>query len=146
MKPSAPEGCDCLSPVLVVRSVEEETAFLQAVFQAKVGMLDHDVQGEAQRAEATISNSTLLLARASATHAATHSVLRIAVHNVQAANRLALENGGESVPLPNQASGEENGAAVSDPQGNIWWIVPRERRPSNEEVQRLLSEQRRQRL
>jgi uncharacterized glyoxalase superfamily protein PhnB len=146
MNSGAREGWVALSSVLVVNSVEEEAAFLKTVFQAEIGMLIRNGQGEAQRAEARIGDSIFLLLRASATLAATHSVTRIPMSKVQATIELAMQNGGASVPVPDSAVEQQGDGAVTDPQGNIWWIAPQDRKPSNEEIQRRLTEQRRDRL
>jgi uncharacterized glyoxalase superfamily protein PhnB len=146
MSPSPQQGSTRISPVLVVASVEEEVAFLQNVFRAEIGMLVHNAQGEAQHAEAAIGDSILFLERATATHPATCSVLRIPMTDVQATRQLAVDYGGETDLWPGSDLQQYGGVAVSDPQGNVWWIVPQDRKPSNEEVQRRLNEQRRQRL
>ena len=146
MKRGAHEGRALIFPVLVVQSVENEAAFLQTVFEAQIGMVSHSEGGEVEHAEARIGESVILLQRASTSLGATSSVVRVATKNVQAALELALKNGGETVPLPTSNSPQQAEAAVSDPHGNIWWIVPQDGKPSNEEVQRRLAEQRRHRL
>jgi len=146
MKPGERRGWLSVSPVLVVKSVEAESAFLRTVFQAEVGMLIHGGHGEVQRAEARISNSVLVLQRASATLAVTRSMTRLPMSDVQATIQRALDNGGTTFPLQGFGLGEQDSAAVTDPEGHVWWIVPQDRKPSSEEVQRRLSEQRRQRL
>jgi PhnB protein len=146
MKSGAREDGTSIMPVLIVKRPEKEATFLQAVFQAEIGMLVHNAQGEVQHAEASIGGSSLILERASPMLPATRCAIRISLKNVQVALELALQNGGESVPLPGSGLGEQAEAAVSDPEGNVWWLVPQNRRPSNEEVQRRLLEQRRQRL
>jgi PhnB protein len=146
MKARARESRVSFSPVLAVKSVEQEATFLRVVFRAEISMLIHDSDGEAQQAEARIGDSMILLQQASPTSGATRSMMRIPMSDVQTALKLALDNGGESVPVAGWALGGHGQAAVRDPEGNIWWIVPQDRKPSNEEIQRRLTEQRRQRL
>jgi PhnB protein len=146
MKSGAGEGGVAVIPVLVVEDVEEEATFLQAVFQAKIGMLIHNAQGELQHAEASLGDSVLILERASPALPATRCAMRISIKNEHAVLQAALQNGGESVRVPSSGPGRQAEAAVGDPEGNIWWIVPADRKPSNEEVRRRLIEQRRERL
>jgi PhnB protein len=146
MKSAARAGSASISPVLVVRSVEEELSFLQSAFQAQAGMLVHDTDGATRQAEVTIGDSVLYLQRASQNHPITRSVIRIQMEDVPAAYELALQSGAAAAREPGSMRQEDGLAGVRDPAGNTWWIAPRNRRASNAEIERRLSEQRRQRL
>lgn len=146
MKSGAPQGHGNVSPYLIVDSVEKELEFLQAVFGAKTQKQLHNTRGDIWHAEALIGDTIVMLERARKDSPAGQSMLYIWTDDVDTAYKRALQNGAASVQEPQDQFYGNREAGIKDPYGNTWWIAHELEKLSNQEIERRLAEQRKERL
>ena len=145
-KSAPPKGRISVSAYLIVDDVEQELAFVKAVFDAEIGEQQRNADGRIWHGEARVGESTVMLGRASAELPASPCRLHVLVNDVDAVYRVALEHGADSVSEPKDQSHGMRDARITDPKGNTWWIARRIERLSNQEIARKLAAQRRERL
>ena len=146
MSRGTPEGNSTVSPYLIVASVEKELEFLQAVFGAETQKQLHNTRGDIWHAEARIGDTIVMLERARKASPASPSMLYMWTDDVDAAYTRALQNAGASVQAPEDQFYGNREAGIRDPHGNTWWIAHELAKLSNEEIERRLAEQRRQKM
>jgi uncharacterized glyoxalase superfamily protein PhnB len=146
VKNAAPEGYSSVSPYLTVDSVEKELEFLQAVFGAESKQQLHNARGDIWHAEARIGDTIVMLERVRKDSPASQSMLYLWTDDVDAAYQRALKNEAVSVQEPGDQFYGNREAGIKDPQGNTWWIAREIQKLSNQEIERRLAEQRKQRL
>jgi len=125
-----PEGCQTLTPHLVVKEASRAIDFYQRAFGAKqVGGVFKTPDGKVMHAELQIGDSRLMLAdefpgmgncKSPQTLGGTTTTLNIYVDDVDRLFKQALSAGAtETMPLANQFWGDRYGQ-VKDPFGHSW--------------------------
>ena len=146
MKLPALVGRSTVSPCLLVENIQDEIHFLETVFGAQVSHRRDSGEGTLWQVEVRLGNVILMIGRSQKENPPAAGMLYIWAEDVDATYARAVEQGATLISGPaDQPSGVRE-AGFRDPQGNIWWIGKQVRRPSNREVERRLTEQRRKRL
>lgn len=146
MKSSAVSATGTVSPCLLVEDIQGELAFLKTVFGAKVSQRATGFQGTVWQVEVQLGDVTLMIGRAHKDGVPVTAMLYVWIDDVDAVHTRAMAAGATLISAPvDQPSGVRE-AGFKDPQGNIWWIGRRLKKPSNRDVERRLMEQRRTRL
>lgn len=146
MKRPAPPHSGTVFPCLMVEDVEAELKFLEEVFGAQMRQRRDPNESSIWQVQVQLGDSILMIGRATTTDAAGGGALYVWTDDVGAACNRAMKAGATLItgPAANETGIRE--AGFKDPQGCIWWIGQRPRKPSNAEVERKLREQRRKRL
>ena len=139
-------GRSTVSPCLLVADIQEELQFLRAVFGAEVVGQRAETEGTVWNVEMRLGNAMLLIGRNHKDNMPSAGMLYVWTEDVEATYARALAAGATLISAPTNTPSGIREAGFQDPQGNIWWIGKRVGRLSNREVERRLTEQRRQRL
>jgi uncharacterized glyoxalase superfamily protein PhnB len=146
MNPETSKGAIEVGPLWVVQSVETEVEFLTAVFGARISGIKRSEQGQVVQAEARIGSVSMAITRSQAASPPVHAAMHVWAADVDAVYRRALAANGAKIQAPaDQPSGIRQ-AVVLDPEGITWQISQEETRGSNQDVERLLADQRKNRL
>ena len=146
MKPSAGARHSTVSPCLMVESISEELRFLEAVFGAKVRLLAGEKDRAVWQAQVQLGDTVLKIGRVHKQPVSGTGMLYVWTEDVDAACARAVRKGASLISAPIDQPWGVREAGFRDPQGNMWWIGKKNRKPSNREVERRLTEQRRKRL
>lgn len=146
MKTGAPEGYGSVSIFLVLTDVEKELEFLSMVFDAQALNRVRGPDGSLRYAEARLGDSIIMMDKVHTGHPATKSRMHVWTDDVDALFERAVQHGASIVEEPRDQTHGNREAAIEDGQGNIWGIAERLKKLSNQEVERLLTAQRRKRL
>jgi PhnB protein len=121
-----PNGCNTVSPYLVVENIPKTVDFLKRAFGAEEREQLALPDGTVNHAMVSIGDSTLMLGAARAGDAKpSSSKFYVYVKDIDAGYRTALAAGATSLVEPAiQFYGDRN-AGVKDPDGNSWWIATR---------------------
>ena len=131
-----PEGYHTVTPCVIVPGIRQVLAFLQVVFDAKVGELYLRPDGAVRYVEVRIGDSILKMGDPMVEFAPSPSRLYVYVADADAVYARALEAGAASIREPsNQFYGDRN-AMVQDPAGNVWWIATHREDVSPSELRR----------
>ncbi|MEJ2193846.1 MAG: VOC family protein [Ignavibacteriaceae bacterium] len=131
-----PENYPRVSPYLIVKDCSKTIEFLKYVFGAvereKMEMPD----GTINHAEVTISDSVIMMGKATENHQPQNAMLYIYVEDTDAVYKRAIEKDAISVMKPaDQFYGDRN-AGVKDGDGVNWWMATHVEDVSQEEIQK----------
>lgn len=135
-----------ISPFLLVESIPAQLQFLEAVFGARSTQRPGEHGRTLWQVEVQMGNVTLMIGRAHRDSPPATGTLYVWTEDVDATYARAVEAGATLISAPTDQPYGIREAGFRDPQGNIWWIGRRMITPSNGEVKRRLTEQRRKRL
>lgn len=119
---STPQGCQTVTPYLIIPNVKEFIEFTQQVFGAILKENHEDDKGVIRHAQIEIGNSHIMMGTASEQWGSQPAGFFIYVESADTSYQTALENGATSVmPPADQNYGRSCG--VNDKWGNTWWIT-----------------------
>ena len=131
-----PEGYHTVTPYLVVEGANSLIDFMKQAFDATELFRLPNENGTIGHAEIKIGDSIIMLADASAEHAARPSMICLFVEDWHASYKRAIEAGATSICEPeNQFYGDRSGG-VKDASGMQWWIGTHIEDVSPEEMER----------
>ena len=142
MKQAAAADRKSVWPGLLVENVAAEMEFLQSVFGARIEKSQENAQGTAWQIRARLGTATLLIGHAASSGTQPCGALYVWTQDVSGAYARAMERGAVVISPPASGTSGKREAGFRDPQGIIWWVGERARRPGNREVERRLAEQR----
>ena len=117
-----PEGYHTATPYLVVEGAANLIDFLKQAFDAtELVRMPHE-NGTIGHAEIKIGDSIIMLADASAEHAARLSMICLYVEDVDATYKRAIEAGATSISEPKDQFYGDRSGGVKDASGVQWWI------------------------
>ena len=146
MKRPVVVGHSTVSACLLVENIQEELQFLKSVFGAQVEQPGAGQQGTVWQVEVRLGNSVVMIGRANKDSTPAAGMLYVWLDDVDATYGRAVEQGAVLISAPMDQPTGIREAGFKDPQGNVWWIGRRARRPSNAEVERRLLEQKTARI
>jgi len=111
-----------VTPFLVVPDADIEMKFLQAAFDAVIGMCERNPDNSVRHAEIRIGDTLIMIGQAREQWKALECSLYLWVPNVDAVYAKALECGATDLMAPaDMPYGHRNGGVI-DPAGIQWWI------------------------
>lgn len=118
-----PEGYQTVTPYLTLQNPEAVMDFLKRTFDTQEIEAMRDEQGKVRHAEMKVGTSVLMFGRARDQWTPRPATFYVYVADCDAVYKKALAAGGKSITEPtNQFYGDRH-AAVSDSEGNQWWIA-----------------------
>jgi uncharacterized glyoxalase superfamily protein PhnB len=131
-----PEGCQSVTPYLVVEGASGLMDFLAKALDAKTTFSMPRPDGSIMHAEIQIGNSRVMMADANEQWKPMVMNLHVYVEDVDRYFKRAIEAGGKSLREPaNQFYGDRSGGFL-DPCGNMWWLATHVEDVSEEEMER----------
>lgn len=146
MKRPVPPHSGTVSPCLLVEDIQAEVRFLSEVFGAQLHQQRISNEPSLWQVQVQLGDSILMIGRATAAAARDGGTLYVWTEDVVGAYKRAMASGAVLISEPTETAEGVREAGFKDPQGHVWWIGERIRRPSNLEVEQRLREQRRKRL
>ncbi len=118
-----PDGYPSVSPYLIVSDANETIRFLIQAFGAIEIRRFQDETGRVMHSEIRIDDSVLMIADCAPNWPAVPSHVHIYVDDVDAAYKLAVEAGADSVQEPTKKDDDDKRGGVKDVGGTTWWIA-----------------------
>jgi PhnB protein len=115
-----PDGCNVLTPILVVDNADALIDFLRRVFDAKDFQIARRPDGKVWHADLTIGGEHIMVSDSSPQFAAGGSIVNVYLPDVDAAYKRALEAGATSMGAPDNRFYGDRLAIVKDPSGTVW--------------------------
>ncbi len=135
-----PDGYHTVTPYITVEDAGEVIEFLKKAFGAQETYAMRDEHGKVRHAEVKVGTSMLMLGSSHDQWTARPANFYIYVEDVDAVYKQAVAAGGKSLNEPEtQFYGDRHGA-VTDSQGNTWWIATHVEDVPEEEVGRRAKE------
>jgi PhnB protein len=138
---STPVGYNTLNPYLTVKDVPTLIAFLQDAFGALVTQQVTQPDGRIEHAELRVGDSLLMIGPPEVdglirTHE-DHSpgTFYVFVSDVDATYSQAMAHGAAAWAMPTDTFYGDRVAAVTDTNGNVWWLATRLTQLSDEQRQ-----------
>jgi len=118
-----PDGYYTVTPYITVDDAGAVIEFLKQAFDAQETFAMRDEHGKVRHAEVKVGTSMLMLGSSHDQWKARPANFYVYVAEVDAVYKKAVAAGGKSVAEPEtQFYGDRHGA-VTDSQGNTWWIA-----------------------
>jgi PhnB protein len=134
-------------PLLEVADVIQEMEFAKAVFDAGVRIEQRNAEGVILQGEIQIGDLTIVVVPIGNDLTAVPASFWVQTEDVEVIYQRALERGGIPTSPGGNAQSSSNGIkGFKDPSGNTWWLTYKKQKRSNQEISRLLTEQRKKRL
>jgi len=131
-----PDGYHTVTPYITVDNAGAVMEFLKKAFAAEETFAMRDEQGNVRHGEMKVGSSMVMLGSSHDQWKARPGNFYVYVEDCDAVYKKAVEAGGTSVSEPStQFYGDRHGA-VSDSQGNTWWIATHVEDVSPEELER----------
>ncbi len=121
-KRRTPEGSSVLCPCFSVSDVEEQVAFMEKVFDARIREADRDEDGRMRHVEIRVADTIVMISRASEEWPAYASCLFLYVEDVDVYYRRALDCGAVSILPPEIRPYGMRTGGFRDKEGNQWWV------------------------
>lgn len=118
-----PDGYPSVSPYLIVSDANETIRFLIQAFGAIEIRRFQDETGRVMHSEIRIDDSVLMIADCAPNWPAVPSHVHIYVDDVDAAYKLAVKAGADSVQEPVKKDDDDKRGGVKDVGGTTWWIA-----------------------
>ncbi len=112
-----------ITPYFTVKNADAFIEFLITVFGGKLIKENRYDDGSIQHARVCIGNSIVMLNQSTHEYPANVSQIHLYVNDVKHTYKIALEQGGSSLMLPNKRPHGDQMAGIKDPCGNVWWIA-----------------------
>ena len=136
-----PEGYHTVTPFVIVKGAAQLIDFMQEAFGAVEITRVTGEDGAIGHAEVRIGDSVVMLFDAKAWWPETPAFLRLYVEDCDAVYEQALNAGATPVTRPTNVPWGDRVARVSDPFGNLWWIMTRIEDVSEAEMEQRAGEQ-----
>ena len=118
-----PDGYHTVTPYITVDNAGEVMEFLKKAFGAEETFAMRDEQGNVRHGEMKVGTSMVMLGSSHDQWKARPGNFYVYVEDCDAVYKKALAAGGKSLSEPStQFYGDRHGA-VTDSQGNSWWIA-----------------------
>jgi PhnB protein len=131
-----PDGFRTVTPYLVAQDAAALIDFVKRAFGAQEKFLMRRPDGSVGHAEVIIGDSHVMIGQAGGPTTAFPAMLYLYVPDVDATFRQAVAAGGKALHEPStQFYGDRHGA-VTDSNGNQWWIATHVEDVSMEELKR----------
>lgn len=141
-----PEGYSSVTPYLCVDNAAEFISFLQKAFNAKQLSRHDRPDGTVAHAEVKIGNSVIMLTNSMEQYPASQVTLYLYVEDTDQIYKKAMQAGAVSIQEPmNMFYGDRN-AGIRDKWGNAWWIATHIEDIPEEEMQRRIEENMKQKV
>jgi uncharacterized glyoxalase superfamily protein PhnB len=125
-----PAGHNAVSPYLIVASVKQQLAFLNAAFGSEELYKMELPDGSIRHAEVRIDDSVVMMGERPDGRDPMPCSIHVYVADVDATYGHALRAGASSVSEPRDQPYGDRSAGVMDPEGNVWWLGTRINAPS----------------
>lgn len=135
-----PEGYHSITPFIIVKGAAQLLDFLRDAFGAVEIARVPNPDGTLGHAETRIGNSVVMMFDAKEDWPDTPSFLRLYVENCDDTYQQALKAGAVSVTEPTNMPWGDRICRVTDPFGNLWWIMTRIEELSPEEIEKRFGE------
>jgi PhnB protein len=131
-----PEGYYTVTPWIISRDTAKLLDFVKKAFgAAELGRV-YNEDGTIGHAEVRIGDSVVMMFDAKEEWPDTPAFLRLYVEDCDAEYQQALKAGATSVTKPTNMPWGDRVCRVSDPLGNLWWIMTRIEDVSSEEEEK----------
>lgn len=118
-----PDGCNVITPILMVANADAVIQFLRRVFDAKEHQLARRPDGKVWHADLTIGGEHIMVSDASEPYLAAAAVVNVYVPDVDAAYERAIDAGATSIAAPGNRFYGDRIAVFKDPSGTTWSIA-----------------------
>jgi uncharacterized glyoxalase superfamily protein PhnB len=118
-----PDRYHTVTPYITVDNPGAVIDFLKNAFDAQETFAMRDEKGNIQHAEVKVGNSMVMLGGAHDQWKARPGNFYVYVEDCDAAYKRALAAGGKSLSEPQTQFYGDRHAAVTDAQGNNWWVA-----------------------
>jgi len=135
-----PEGYHTITPYLVVDKATEFIDFLVRAFKATEVSRHSRPDGSVAHAEIKIGNSIIMLSDSMESFPANRVMLYMYVEDTDALYNSLLSFGAESIQEPMNLYYGDRNAGVRDKWGNMWWIATHIEDVPEEELQRRIED------
>ena len=132
---SVPEGYHSVTPFVIVKGAARFLDFMADAFDAKEMGRVTGADGAIGHAETRIGDSVVMTFDSKEDWPATPAFLRVYVEDINATYERTLAAGATSVTVPTDMPWGDRVARVSDPLGNLWWLMTRMEDVSPEEIE-----------
>lgn len=133
---SVPQPYGTVCPWVITKDTAKLADFLMASFDATDMGRVMNPDGSIGHAEFLVGDSVILAFDARAHWPATPAFLRIYVPDADATVDRMVKAGGEVVTALGEMPWGDRSGRVSDPLGNLWWVMARMEEVSEEELNR----------
>jgi uncharacterized glyoxalase superfamily protein PhnB len=131
-----PDGYHTVTPYIVARDAAAVIEFAKRAFGAKEQHVMRMPDGRVMHGDIVIGSSHVMVGQAGGENKPFPAMLYLYVPDVDAVYKQALAAGGTSISEPStQFYGDRHGA-VSDSEGNQWWIATHVEDVPDEEMRR----------
>lgn len=137
-----PEGYHTVTPYLTCADVEQQLAFVQAAFGAKVHEAMRGEDDKVRHADVIIGDSHVMMGQARDQWQPMPCSLYLYVDNCDELYAKAMAAGATSVREPTTEFYGDRSSGVQDPNGNYWWISTHVEDVAPEEIERRMREAR----
>jgi len=135
-----PDGYHTVTPYITVDNAGEVMDFLKKAFDAQEAFAMRDDKGNVRHAEMKVGSSMVMLGSSHDQWKARPGNFYLYVEDCDAAYKKALAAGGKSLNEPaTQFYGDRHGA-VTDSQGNTWWLATHVEDVAPDELERRAKE------
>ena len=118
-----PDGCNVLTPILMVADADALIQFLTRVFDAKEHQITRRPDGKVWHADLTIAGAHIMVGEASGPFPAAGAAVNVYVPDTDETYRHALDAGATSVIAPSDRFYGDRNAVVKDPSGTLWSLA-----------------------
>ena len=118
-----PDGCNVITPILLVPDADALIAFLKRVFGAREHQVARRPDGKVWHADLLIHGEHLMVADASDQFGAGASAVNVYLPDIDAAYQRALDAGATSIAAPGNRFYGDRIAVVKDPSGTLWSLA-----------------------
>lgn len=133
-----PSGHQNLIPYLIVEDVDRQLEFLQTALGATIDHVSRTPDNKIMHASVRVGDSLLMMGGSCEDYEPIATNLYLYVQDADAAYRIALDSGAESLREPVDEFYGDRMAGFRDPCGNTWWVATRQENLSEEELKERL--------
>lgn len=135
-----PQGYHTVTPYIVVDKATDFINFLTKAFDAKEMSRHSRPDGTIAHSEIKIGSSIIMVSDSMEDFPANHVMLYLYVEDTDFLYRKALSSGAQSIQEPMDMYYGDRNAGIRDQWGNMWWIGTHIEDVSEEELQRRIEE------
>lgn len=135
-----PKDYGSITPYIIVRGAAQFLNFLKEAFGAVERGRVYNQDGTIGHAEVWIGNSVVMMFDAKEEWPPTPSFLTLYVEDSDAVHQRAVKAGARTVTEMSNNAWGDRGCRISDPFGNIWWILTHVEDVDEEEIEKRMTE------
>lgn len=118
-----PDGCNVITPILLVEDADALMEFIKRVFDAKEHQITRRPDGKIWHADLTIAGAHIMIGEAAGPFQAAAAAVNVYVPDTDATYRRALDAGATSVIAPSDRFYGDRNAVVKDASGTLWSLA-----------------------